>query len=119
MRENDQKVIQRSYDGNIILTWYMIYRGRISRPRRADIDSRRFSNICQEVPYRSRGRRTFFRFSRDPRGRTLSEIVSRAMKNVSNGWEIKHPTGERIEWRDKAGARFFREDNERDISGTA
>jgi len=53
----------------------MIYRGRISRPRRADIDSRRFSNICQAVPYRSRGRRTFFRFSATP-GRALSEIVS-------------------------------------------
>lgn len=40
LRENDQKVIQPSYGGNIILTWYMIYRGRISQPLREPISIR-------------------------------------------------------------------------------
>jgi len=40
LRQSDQKVIQPSYDGNIILTWYMIYHGRISRPRREPISIR-------------------------------------------------------------------------------
>lgn len=106
LHESDQKVIQPSYDGNIILTWYMIYRERISRPRRANIDSRRFSNICQAVSYRSRGRRTFFRFSVTPAARYQKSLIARWRTYPAD--EKLSSRRERVKRRDKARARFFR-----------
>jgi len=105
----DQKAIRQSYDGNIILTRYKWFIGGVYLDRGADIDSLVFEHLSSGRAYR-RGRRTFPRSFRDL-DRALSEIVSRAMKNAFNGWEIKHPDGidesSTIRRRDKASKRVL------------
>lgn len=96
----------------------MIYRERISWPP----NQYRFVPIFAHLSNDPLSARSLHFLSFREFGRALSEIVSRAMKNVS-GWEIKHPMGERANSRrsasirrrsDKAAASF--EDDEQDIS---
>jgi len=91
LRESDQKVIQRSYDGNIILTWYMIYRGRLDRGEPISIRAgfRTFvkrSLIARAVVALSS-------VSPRPRAARYQKSLVVRWRILSSGWEIKYPMG--------------------------